>query len=326
MGMSKHFAFTAAAAVVSIAYFGNAPAVNATVSSTTEQTAAAGLAEDALLTLEKSAYAAWKSKNASFWDTFLSENFVGWGTSGRLDRVSATKEYTGADCDINSYALSEAHVSPRGRQAALITYKITVDGSCGGQKIPTNSYAASVYIRDGSQWKATFHAQAAVVDPTAPVAKTVYEEAQGDGKAKRTAQDARTDILFAIERAVWEDWKDHDAKKLSALMAEDISFINIFGIYLANKAEGLKNWSGTGCDVRSVGITDALATTLSPTVGILTFKATADGTCFGQKVGPVWGSSIYVKYGDAWKWTFGINVPAHRQGAQTLRSAFCGRL
>jgi hypothetical protein len=45
-------------------------------------------------------------------------------------------------------------------------------------------------------------------------------------------------------------------------------------------------------------------------VGILTFNATADGTCFGQKVGPVWGSSVYVKHGDAWKWTFGINVPA----------------
>lgn len=102
-------------------------------------------------------------------------------------------------------------------------------------------------------------------------------------------------------------------ERLSDLMAEDISFINIFGIYLANKAEALKNWSGAGCDAKSVGVTDAVATMLTPTVGILTFKATADGACFGQKVGPVWGSSIYVKYGDAWKWTFGINVPARRQ-------------
>jgi hypothetical protein len=53
---------------------------------------------------------------------------------------------------------------------------------------------------------------------------------------------------------------------------------------------------------------------LSPDVGILTFKATADGTRFGQKVGPIWGSSIYVKYRDAWKWTFGINVPASGEG------------
>ena len=274
-----------------------------------------GSTKVALVTLEKRAYAAWKSKDANFWDTFLSNKFVGWGASGRLDKVSAKEEYTGADCEIKSYALSDEQVSPRGKQAALITYKATVDGTCGGQKIPANSWSAGVYVRDGGQWKAAFHAQSAVVDPKAPPVKPVYRNrAPADDRANFTGQDARTGTLLAIERAVWEAWKDHDAKRLSNLMAEDISFINIFGIYLANKADGLKDWSGTGCDVRSVGVNDAVATMLSPTVGILTFRATADGTCFGQKVGPVWGSSIYVKYGDAWKWTFGINVPARAEG------------
>jgi hypothetical protein len=41
-------------------------------------------------------------------------------------------------------------------------------------------------------------------------------------------------------------------------------------------------------NVKSIGVTDATATMLSPTVGILTFKATADGTCFGQKVGAIY--------------------------------------
>ncbi len=271
---------------------------------------------DALVALEKSAYEAWKSKNAAFWETFLSERFVGWGMSGKLDKASATKEYTRADCDINSYALSQIRVSPRGKRAALITYKATVDGTCGGRKVPVNSWAAGVYVRDGGQWKTSFHAQAAVVDPAAPPVNPDATSGElRDGNAKPIAQDARTDTLLATERAVWEAWKDHDANRLSNLMAEDISFINIFGLYLANKPEALKNWSGTGCDVTRVGVTDAAATMLSPTVGILTFKATADGCCFGQKVGPIWGSSIYVKYGDTWKWTFGINVPARRQGA-----------
>lgn len=154
-----------------------------------------------------------------------------------------------------------------------------------------------------------------MVNPEVPPVKPVYQDgARGDDTAKPIPPDAGAASLLAVERAVWEAWKDHDAKRISGLVAEDISFINIFGIYLANEAEALKNWSGTGCDVNSVGITDAVATMLSRTVGILTFKATADGTCFGQKVGPIWGSSIYVKYGDAWKWTFGINVPARGDG------------
>jgi ketosteroid isomerase-like protein len=310
----KYFALAVAAIFIYTASARDALANNAIATKSAENTAPAGPPRDAIVTLEKSAYAAWKSKDAKFWDTFLSEQFVGWGTSGKLDKVSAKREYTGADCDIKSYALSEVRVSPRGKRAALITYKATVDGTCGGQTIPAISWVAGVYVRDGGQWKAVFHAQDAVVNPELSPVKPGYQNgARGNDTTKPTAPDAGTGTLLAIEGAVWEAWKDHDAKRLSDLMAEDISFINIFGIYLTNKAEGLKNWSGTGCDVKSVSVTDA-ATMLSPKVGILTFKATADGTCFGQKVGPIWGSSIYVKYGDAWKWTFGINVPARGEG------------
>jgi Domain of unknown function (DUF4440) len=272
--------------------------------------AASALANDAdtkaaLVVLEKSAYDAWQSKDAKYWDSFLSERFVGWGSS-RLDKASATKEYTGADCDIKSYALSDEEISPLGANAVLITHKTAVDGTCGGNLIPAINWTASVYVRDSDKWKAIFHAQAAVVDPKAivplPERKLV--------PAKPTARDSHTDAILAVEREVWEAWREHDAKKISDLTVKNISFINIFGTHLATKADALKNWSGAGCDVKSVSLTDAAATMLSPRVGILTFNATADGTCFGQRIGPVWGSSVYVKHGDAWKWTFGINVPA----------------
>ena len=94
----------------------NAPANNANATNAAEKAAPAGPLKVALVTLEKSAYAAWKSKDAKFWDTFLSDKFVGWGTSGKLDKVSAKKKYTGADCEIKSYALSEERVSPRGKR------------------------------------------------------------------------------------------------------------------------------------------------------------------------------------------------------------------
>jgi ketosteroid isomerase-like protein len=259
----------------------------------------------ALVALEKSAYEAWKSKDAKFWKAFLSDKFVGWGSS-RLDKASATKEYTGADCNIKSYALSDEEIRPLAKNAALVTHKSSVDGTCGGQKIPADSWTATVYERDGDKWKAIFHSQAAVVDPKA--ATTLSTRTEGDSKP--AARDPHTDAILAAERAVWEAWREHDAKKIADLTASDISFINIFGTHLATKADALKDWSGTGCDVKSIDLTDAAATMLSPTVGILTFKAAADGTCFGQKVGPVWGSSVYVKHGDTWKWTFGINVPA----------------
>ena len=314
MTMIKYFVLTAAAAFVFTACgapAGNAPANNAKAANTAAKPAAAAPTKEGLMTLEKSAYEAWKTKDAKFWDTFLSDKFVGYGSSGKLDKASATKEYTGADCEIKSYALSDEQMRPLGDDAALLTYKTTIDGTCGGQRLPANSWAAGIYVRDGDKWKGAFHAEAPIVDPKAAPAKPAdKKEAPKKDDVKRAAPDAGTDALVTAEKAIWEAWKDHDGKRIEDLTTKEISFINIFGTYFASKADALKDWTSPGCDVKSVSVTGAAATMLSPTAAILTFNGGADGTCFGQKVGPIWGTSVYVKEGDAWKWTFGINLPA----------------
>ncbi len=312
MARIKYFA----AALVFAACAGNLPASKAYAAGADEQTAAAAPTKDALVALEKSAYEAWKSKDAVFWDRFLSAKFVGYGSSGKLDKATATREYTGARCEIKSYALSDEQMRVLGNGAALLTYKATIDGACGGQKAPASSWAASVFVRDGGQWKGVFHAESAIVDPTAAAANPVAIKAAPKApEAEPAARDAAADAMLAVERPLWEDWRRHDANKIADLTTADISFINIFGTYLPTKVETLKNWSGAGCDVKRVSVTDAAATMLSPTVGILTFKGAADGTCYGQAVGPIWGTSIYVKDGNTWRWTFGINTPARGTGA-----------
>ena len=290
-------------------------AAGANASKSADSKGASVPTEIALVSLENSAYEASMSKDAKFWSTFLSDNFVGWGTSGRLDKASASKEYTGDGCDIKGFALTDEQITALGRDATLITHKVIIDGICGGQTSPPASWAASVYVRDGHRWTAAFHVEAPIVDPAALPVKPIAEIAtRPKHQTKPVARDIHTDALLALEQAIWEAWKDHDAKKLDRLTATNMQFINIFGTHLATKAEALKNWSGEGCDVKAVGLTDADATMLTPSVGILTFRANADGTCFGQKVGPVWGSSVYVKHGDAWRWSFGINVPALQEG------------
>jgi hypothetical protein len=169
------------------------------------------------LARERSAYEAWKSRDAKFWNAFLSDNFVGWGSAGKLNKASATTQYSGADCEIKSYAFSDEQVQLLGGNAGLITHRISVDGTCNGQKLPADSWVASVYVRDGDRWKAVFHAEDPIVDPKTAPTKPVDQ-----------------------------------------------------------KAPSMK----------------------------------ADGTCYDQKIGPVWSTSIYVKHGNAWKWTFGINLPA----------------
>jgi hypothetical protein len=313
MANVNHFA----AALVFTACAGNVTPNYANAANTTEKTAPAALTKGAIVTLEKSAYEAWKSKDAKFWDTFLLGKFVGWGSSGRLNKASATRQYTGVDCAIKSYALSNEKMTSLGKGVALITYKITVDGTCDGQVVPANSWAASVYVREGGKWKGAFHAAAPVVDAKAALEKPAEKKkAPQEDEGQSSATDASTDAMLAVEKTLWEAWRAHDGEKIERLMAKDISFVNIFGTYFATKADALKDWTGPGCDVKHVSVTESARTMLSPTTGILTFKGTADGTCYGQVVNSViWGTSVYVKDGDAWKWAFGINTPARRKGA-----------
>ena len=79
----KYFTLAVVAVFIYVACIKDALANNANATKSAVKTAPAGPPKDALATLEKGAYAAWKSKDAKFWDTFLSDKFVGWGKIGR---------------------------------------------------------------------------------------------------------------------------------------------------------------------------------------------------------------------------------------------------
>src|SRR5437773_2415454 len=302
--------------------------------STTKPVAAAPTA-DALMALDKQANEAYVKGNSKFFEGMLSDKFVILTGGGqRMDKAATVKMIAGVKCDIKSMDLTEPAMSMIDADTYALSYKATWDGTCndpGGKpmKVPSPIRSASIWVRSGDKWQAVFHGENLIFDPKhpppppAPAAKK--EEPNKDDKTAansntasntaapaRATPDANTDALVKVELALWEAWKAHDAKKLDDLMAKDVSFVNIFGTYLGTKADAMKDWTGAGCQVKSVSVTDGFATALSPTVEMLTRKGTADGKCGGQEIGgtDIWGVSIYVKEGAAWKFAFGMNLAA----------------
>jgi hypothetical protein len=257
--------------------------------------------------IEEESYRAWQSNDTKFWYSFLSDNFVSWGLSGRIDKAAAIREWSGTDCKIVSYQISDSQMSWLTPEAAVITHKTTVDGSCGGNRLPNASWTATAYVLEGARWKAVFRAGSAIVDP-ANLPKRAVDMSPAGWPA---SHDANTEVMLSREQAIWDAWKDRDAKRLDALMPQQVQFIDIFGTHIATRAETLSAWSGQGCNVKSFRLADARATMFTPDFGILTLYATVDGSCFGQPVIPVWTSSFYIRRGDTWVWSFGINIPAH---------------
>ena len=285
----------------------NAAVSNAKANANTAKPAAAPPTKEALIALDKSAYEAWKTKDAKFWDPFLAANFVGYGSSGKLDRAAAIKEYSGADCDVKSYALSDEQMTALGPDAALITYKVTTDGTCGGQKLPANSWAAGVYVREGDKWKGAFHAESPIADPNAKPAAPTASKPAASTAAPEVKADAATDALFTLEKKAWDDWKNKNKQGLEDWAGTNFSAFTSKG--RQDRAGAIKTWTEDGCEVKSVSLTDPSSVSFSPDFSLLTFKSSVDGKCQGSAIPSENGVSIYGKEGGAWKALFTMGTP-----------------
>jgi hypothetical protein len=259
-----------------------------------------------LMALEERAYAAWKAGDTAWWGDVLTESFVGWGAAGRVGKAAAIPLLGGADCRISAYRLTDPRVTLLAPNAALLTHRTEVDGACHGRPVAPVARTLTVYVREGGQWKIGYRARSAVVDPM----KATPPPDSGVWTSGPTASDAATQTLLARERAVVNAWKDRDGSRMAELFGPTLQFVDIFGNHIATRAEALKAWSGEGCDVKSFELEGAKATMFSPDVGVLTYRAVYDAKCFGQDVWPIWGSAFYVRHGDAWLWSSGINVLA----------------
>jgi len=273
--------------------------------------------------------------DSKVFEGILSDKFVILTDDGhRMDKAATVKMIAGVKCDIKSMELTEPAMSMIDADTYALSYKTSWDGTCNepdgkSMKVSSPIRSASIWIRSGDKWQAVFHGENLIIDPKnlPPSAKppkpdakkppenrepTANSNTASNNAAAPATPDANTDALVKVELALWEAWKAHDAKKLDELMAKNVSFVNIFGTYLATRADAMKDWTAALCEIKSVSVTDGFATALSPTVEMLTRKGTADGSCGGQKVGgtDIWGVSIFVKDGDAWKFAFGMNLAA----------------
>ena len=269
---------------------------------------------DALLALDKQANEAYIKGDSKFFESLLSDKFVTREGGQRIDKAAVVKMVAGNKCDVRTWNLDEPWLAKIDTDTYVLSYRGTWDGTCTGAdgkpaKIPSPTRAATIWVRSGDKWLAAFHGENPIINPKdSPKVTVAPPQAARNTEAKPS--DPSVDALVAVEKSVWEAWKAHDAQKLENLTASDLSFIDIFGNSYANKADTIKAWAGAICEVKSVGVTDGVVTTLTPTVKLLMHTGTADGTCYGEKIPAIHGNSVYVRDGNTWRLAFCMNMLA----------------
>lgn len=304
----------------------NTAAANTTAANTSAKPIGPPTVEE-LKALEVKAFEAYKNKDVKYFETYLALNFVSMENGKLVDRAEVIKRIGDHKNDIKGFTFSGEKVTKLGAATALLTMKAEAEGlTPEGKKLP-NVISATLFVREGTDWRAAWHGEVPVIDPadlptpakaavtvpeaSSPVAKHIVLAKMTDTRSAgaKLAPDAETASLAAIEQAIWEAWMKRDAKRLDELTAGDLAFVNIFGGYFTTRSDTLKDWTEHKCEIKSVKSSDAMSVAVTGDTSILFHKGTADGTCMGQRLSPIFGTSVYVKEGTTWKLAFTMNSP-----------------
>jgi len=117
--------------------------------------------QKSLIATEKKLWEAWKNKDPKPFKATLAADSVMVGENGVADKATSIAAITSTSCDVKSYTLSDFKLAMAAPNVAVITYKGTVDGTCGGTTIAV-AWASSIYVNRGGKWYAFSHQESNV--------------------------------------------------------------------------------------------------------------------------------------------------------------------
>lgn len=186
------------------------PATTNTNTNTNTNTAprAAAPTADSLMALENKAWEAYKNKDGKYFESFLGDSMISGQGEGSMVRADVVKTISEGKHEVKSFSLSDPHVTLAGADAVVLTYKATVDGVEDGKPIPSPATVATVFVRSGTDWKAVYHNEVAIVEaaksgeaskaaPAAPAASEKKESAPAADEKKEAAPASSSDKKVA---------------------------------------------------------------------------------------------------------------------------------
>ncbi len=103
--------------------------------------------------------------------------------------------------------------------------------------------------------------------------------------------------IIALEKAGWEAWKNKDTSWIQSNATDQILIITSAGVM--DRAQYIKDT--LSCDIKSVSLDNFKLVMLDKNAVVMTYTATQDGVCGGQKIAPQVRATVnYVKRGGKW--------------------------
>jgi hypothetical protein len=114
--------------------------------------------DKALIDRERELWEIVKNKQVDAFRKYYADNYSGVSSDGVKD---INQEVEGVrNVDLKNYSLSDTKVVFPNKGTAVLTYKVSVEGSYQGQDISGVYYASSVWVNQGGKWLAILHTEA----------------------------------------------------------------------------------------------------------------------------------------------------------------------
>ena len=284
----------------------------AAVNSNTNTSATTGNAAlaDAATAKEKQIWDALKNRDHDAFAKMLASDFVYVSSDVVADKagtVSGLKEFAPTEV-----TLSDWKTVVLDEDAVVVTSKVNVKGTSGGQPLPPGALrASSAWVKRGEEWVAVYHQDVPVAErpasaptPAAETAKPAASAAAANANtAAKHAEMAASDDPVAIEKHIWEVLKQKDWDTFASYLAEDQLEVGASGVNdKATTLAAIKQW-----DFTKSTPSNFKATKLDDNATLVTY--TVNGTGPDNKPFEERTSSIWVKRGGKWLAAFHMGTP-----------------
>jgi len=110
--------------------------------------------DSTIVGLERRGLEALKKKDAATFVKIYGSNVFYVQPTGASRLTQASMADIVARCETRSYAMDSITVTPVGDNGAVLTYRLTLDQTCGGgQPEPSPQYSMEVWARRNGQWQ-----------------------------------------------------------------------------------------------------------------------------------------------------------------------------
>ena len=120
--------------------------------------------KEAVVAAEKGAWQSIKEKKIDQFQKMLASDFRGVYGSGINNTDKEVAEVR--TLDLKSFTLGEMDVVFITKDTAMVTYQVNIQGTEGGKDISGKAYAASIWKKDGNDWRVAFHTDIKAEEPS----------------------------------------------------------------------------------------------------------------------------------------------------------------